>query len=140
MFPVIVHPVFVNAVLLATPTSPITTDAAQVTAGPPTSAKVDAAPSGRAPDALGFAVACASRAGPDGTLASYGAASSAPHVAATARCPVSRVRAIVSLPPIGVNTGAFRDPCRCRPCARPLHRNLPASATGEYPSAGRRWT
>src|ERR1043166_5439548 len=92
MFPVIVHPVFANAVLLATPTPPITTDPAQVTAGPPRSAKIDAAPSGRAPDALGFAVACASRAGPDRTLAPYAAASSALNAATTARRRVSRVR------------------------------------------------
>jgi hypothetical protein len=41
MVPVIVQPVFVNAVVLATPTSPAVVDLVQVTAGPPRIAKLN---------------------------------------------------------------------------------------------------
>src|ERR1043166_6698833 len=41
MAPLIVHPVLVNAVVLATPTSPLVVDLVQVTAGPPRMVKLD---------------------------------------------------------------------------------------------------
>src|ERR1043166_707216 len=43
MTPLIVHPVLVNAVVLATPTSPVVVDLVQVTAGPPRMAKLEIA-------------------------------------------------------------------------------------------------
>jgi hypothetical protein len=65
MFPVIVHPVFVNAVVLATPTSPAVVDLVQVTAGPPRIAKLNAAP----PDCAAESRAVTSSAPNDATTA-----------------------------------------------------------------------
>src|SRR5256714_7437835 len=73
MFPVIVHPVFVNAVVLATPTSPAVVDLVQVTAGPPRIAKLNTEP-------------------PDCAAALRAVTSSAPNDATTANLAVSRDR------------------------------------------------
>src|SRR5437016_7548559 len=73
MFPVIVHPVFVNAVVLATPTSPAVVDLVQVTAGPPRIAKLNTEP-------------------PDCAATLRAVTSSAPNNATTANRPVSRGR------------------------------------------------
>src|SRR5437764_1643413 len=73
MLPVMVHPVFVNAVVLATPTSPLVVDLVQVTAGPPRIANLNTAP-------------------PDCAAESRAVTSSAPNDATTANFAVSRGR------------------------------------------------
>src|SRR2546423_1250781 len=67
MFPVIVHPVFVNAVVLATPTSPAVVDLVQVTAGPPRIAKLNTEP----PDCAAALLAVTSSAPNDATTANF---------------------------------------------------------------------
>src|SRR6266480_1511847 len=87
MFPVIVHPVFVNAVVLATPTSPAVVDLVQVTAGPPRIAKLNTEP-------------------PDCAAALLAVTSSVPNDATTANFAVSRGRVNIGFLLTGsVNTG-----------------------------------
>src|SRR2546421_1778809 len=92
MFPVIVHPVFVNAVVLATPTSPAVVDLVQVTAGPPRIAKLNTEP-------------------PDCAAALRAVTSSTPNNATTANRPVSRCRVNMgfSLAVVSIRGGS-RDP------------------------------
>jgi hypothetical protein len=66
MVPVIVQPVFVNAVVLATPTSPAVVDVVQVTAGPPRIAKLNTEP---LPDCAAESRAGTSSAANDATTA-----------------------------------------------------------------------
>src|SRR2546423_9452064 len=117
MFPVIVHPVFVNAVVLATPTSPAVVDLVQVTAGPPRIAKLNTEP-------------------PDCAAALRAVTSSTPNNATTANRPVSRGRVNMgfSLAVVSIRGGA-RDPFwNGTSLASP--GNLPQRATGGYRSAG----
>src|ERR1041384_6763262 len=71
MVPLIVQPVLVNAVVLATPTSPAVVDLVQVTAGPPRMPKLE-------------------NASPDGTVEEGAGTSSTPNDAKTADSAVSR--------------------------------------------------
>src|SRR2546429_5805120 len=97
MLPAIVHPVFVNAVVMATPTSPLVVDLVHVTAGPPRIAKLNTAP-------------------PDCAAESRAVTSSAPNDATTANFAVSRGRVCMGFSSaVGYDIqGRSRDPFRYR--------------------------
>ena len=65
MLPEIEHPVFVNAVVVATPMSPLVVELVQVTAGPPRMANVNTPP----PDCAAATRAVTSSAPSDATTA-----------------------------------------------------------------------
>src|SRR5689334_21208750 len=118
MSPVIVHPVFVNAVVLATPTSPLVVDLVHVTAGPPRMAKLNTAP-------------------PDWAAELRAVTSSATNDATTANFAVSRGRVNMGFSSaVGYEIpGGSRDPFRYRTSPAST-RNLPARTTRGYHPAG----
>src|ERR1041385_6405320 len=117
MAPPIVHPVLVNAVVLATPTSPVVADLVQVTAGPPRMAKLDIASA-------------------DWAAAERVGTRSAPNAATTADSAVSRITVdmVFSLA-VGAKTGPSEGPFRYRTLVASLSK-LEARARGGHRSEG----